>query len=236
MFLVVIRRVRMNNFSFETLLKVKDSKNRWYPTPIDKLKYSVKIDTNIENARALHSNIAYNLQYIEFLEKELEELNLSSVIYTMIVKNYVITSMSVIEGIFTNIVKSNNWWKTSDLESLGTTKTNETKFEDQKYVIKTELLKKVAPYNVQMNLDELIKILNRHHSALGVDHLIYPALKRLKDLRNRVHLQKTEGNTDHDYNAFDYSVKNEMSGILHDILTSPKITDYPKTFIFIKSE
>lgn len=108
MFLVVIRRVRMNNFSFETLLKVKDSKNRWYPTPIDKLKYSVKIDTNIENARALHSNIAYNLQYIEFLEKELEELNLSSVIYTMIVKNYVITSMSVIEGIFTNIVKSNN--------------------------------------------------------------------------------------------------------------------------------
>lgn len=71
---------------------------------------------------------------------------------------------------------------------------------------------------------------------LGVDHLIYPALKRLKDLRNRVHLQKTEGNTDHDYNAFDYSVKNEMSEILHDILTSPKITDRPETFNFIKSE
>ena len=87
--------------------------------------------------------------------------------------------------------------------------------KDQKYIIKTELLKKVEPYNVQMNLDELIKILNRHHSALGVDHLIYPALKRLKDLRNRVHLQKTEGNTDHDYNAFDYSVKkrNERNSI-----------------------
>ena len=167
----------MNDLPFETLLKANDSKDRWYPTPIDTLKYSVKIDMSIENARALHSNIAYNLQYIEFLEKELEELNLSSVVYIMVVKNYVITSMSIIEGLFTNIVKSNDWWKTSDLESLGTTQANETKFEDQKYIIKTELLKKVEPYNVQMNLDELIKILNRHHSALGVDHLIYPALK-----------------------------------------------------------
>ena len=226
----------MNDLPFETLLKANDLKDRWYPTPINTLKHSVKIDMSIENARALHSNIAYNLQYIEFLEKELGELNLSSVVYIMVVKNYVITSMSIIEGLFTNIVKSNDWWKTSDLESLGTTQANETKFEDQKYIIKTELLKKVEPYNVQMNLDELIKILNRHHSALGVDHLIYPALKRLKDLRNRVHLQKTEGNTDHDYNALDYSVKNEMSEFLHDILTSPKITDRPETFNFIKSE
>ena len=80
----------MNDLPFETLLKANDSKDRWYPTPIDTLKYSVKIDMSIENARALHSNIAYNLQYIEFLEKELEELNLSSVVYIMVVKNYVI--------------------------------------------------------------------------------------------------------------------------------------------------
>lgn len=94
----------MNDLPFETLLKANDSKDRWYPTPIDTLKYSVKIDMSIENARALHSNIAYNLQYIEFLEKELEELNLSSVVYIMVVKNSVIISMSIIEGLFTNIV------------------------------------------------------------------------------------------------------------------------------------
>ena len=86
-----------------------------------------------------------------------------------------------------------------------------------------------------MNLDELIKILNRHHSAIEVDHLIYPALKRLKDLRNRIHLQKSEGNKDHDYNAFDFLVKNEMSKILHDILISPKITNNPEIFDFIKT-
>lgn len=49
-------------------------------------------------------------------------------------------------------------------------------------------------------------------------------------------MQKSEGNKDHDYNAFDYSVKKEMSKILHDILTSPKITDHPEIFEFIKTE
>ena len=85
-----------------------------------------------------------------------------------------------------------------------------------------------------MNLNDLIKILDKHHSALEDDHLVYPALRRLKNLRNKIHLQKSDGNTDHDYNAFNYSVKNEMSGILHDILTSSKITDYPEIFDFIK--
>lgn len=47
-------------------------------------------------------------------------------------------------------------------------------------------------HEVQMNLDELIKKLENHHDALGVDHLVYPALRRLKDLRNRIHLQKLE--------------------------------------------
>lgn len=227
--------MQMNDLPFDTLLESNKSKDRWYPTSIDTLKNSIKIDTSIENARALHSNIAYNLQYIEFLEKELEELNLSSVIYIMVVKNYVITSMSILEGLFSNIIKSNGWWKTSNLESLGTTQANETTFSGQKYIIKTEILKKSDPYMIQMNLDDLIKILDKHHSALEVDHLVYPALRRLKNLRNRVHLQKSEGNTDHDYNAFDYSVKNEMSEILHDILTSPKITDHPEIFDFIKT-
>lgn len=225
----------MNELPLETLLKSKKEKDRWYPTPIDTLRYSLKIDMSIENAEALRSNIAYNLQYIEFLEKELEELNLSNVVYIMVVKNYVITSMSIIEGIFCNVIKSNGLWKTSNLESLGTTQANETKFENQKLIIKTEIFRKVDPYYVQMNLDELIKILNRHHSAIEVDHLIYPALKRLKDLRNRIHLQKSEGNKDHDYNAFDFLVKNEMSKILHDILISPKITNNPEIFDFIKT-
>ena len=166
-----------NSNPFSSLLKVTNAKtqDRWYPTSVDTYKLSFDLDMSIENSEALRSNLAYSMQYLEFIEKEIEELKLSDVIYTMLVKSYVITGMSVLEGLFVNIIKSNGWWKTSNLESLGTTQANETRFGAEKIVVKTELLKKVDEYPLQMNLDELIKILERHHQALQVNHLVYPA-------------------------------------------------------------
>ena len=213
----------MSNLSFNTLIRENDCKNRWYPESINNYSSMFIIDSSVENSTALIKNIAYNMQYIEFLEKEFDELNVSSVIYTMLVKTYVITAMSIIEGIFSNIIKSNDWWKTTDMESLGVAIANEKKFGDKKYIIKSEILKKIDPEPVQMNLDEFIKILSRHHKALNIDHLDYPVLMRLKNLRNRVHIQKVSSNTDHDYNAFDYSVLQEMRKILYHVLSSDKI-------------
>ena len=68
----------------------------------------------VEGYHPLVDNIAYNLQYIQFLEKELNELDVSSVIYTMLVKTYVITGIGIVEGIFSYIIKVNGWWKTKD--------------------------------------------------------------------------------------------------------------------------
>lgn len=213
----------MSDLPFSTLIKENKCKERWYPNSVYNYKRAFIVDCNISNWEAMQSNIAYNMQYIEFLEKELSELKVSDVLYTMIVKTYVITAMSVLEVIFANLIKSNGWWKKTNLESLGTTQANETKFGDDKLIVKTELLKKVEPYELQMNLDEFIKILSSHHLALEVDHLIYPALRRLKDLRNRIHLQKVESRTDHDYNAFDNSILEEMRKILYDVLSSEKV-------------
>ena len=63
----------MKNLPFDTLILSNKAKDRWYPTPIDTLRKSIKIDTDIENATALHNNIAYNLQYIEFFGKFYED-------------------------------------------------------------------------------------------------------------------------------------------------------------------
>ncbi len=226
----------MDDTPFETLIESKHYKTaeRWYPIAAETYRLAFKIDTRIENSAALKKNLSYSMQYLEFLEKEMKELKLSDVIYIMLVKTYVITGMSVLEGLFTNIIKSNGWWKTTNLESLGTTQASETKFGAEKYVVKTEILKKVPDYEMRMDLDALIQILNHHHEALGVDHLVYPALKRLKTLRNRVHLQMLESNTDHDYNAFDYAVKEEMGYILYTILTSKMVTELPHVFEFLK--
>ncbi len=226
----------MSNTPFETLITENEYKanDRWYPIAVDHYKLAFNLDNGVENSRALKSNLAYSAQYLEFLEKEFSELTVPSVLYVMLVKTYVITGMSMLEGLFSNIIKSNGWWKTSELESLGTTQSNETNFSGNNYVVRTEILKKVDSYSLQMNLDEMIKVLSRHHQALQVGHLVYPVLKRLKDLRNRVHLQKAESNTDHDYNAFDFSVKKEMGAILYEIFTSPTITQLPNTFEFLK--
>lgn len=222
---------------FSSLLKVTNTQTQdcWYPTTANTYKLSFDLDMSIENSEALLSNLAYSMQYLEFLEKEIEELKLSDIIYTMLAKTYAVTGTSVLEGLFVNIVKSNRWWKTSALESLGTAQANETRFGTEKIIGKTELFKKVDEYPLQMNLDELIKILERHHQALQVNHLVYPALKRLRDLRNRVHLQKVGDRLDHDYNAFNFSVKKEMGSILYEILSSPMVTSLPHNFEFKKN-
>ncbi len=219
--------------SLETLITEKNYTERWYPASIPSYQNNWILDYAVPNTGALAKNLSYNIQYIEFLEKEFSELNVSSVIYTMLVKTYVITSMSILEGVFSNIVHSNGWWKTSKLESLGITTSNKTNFSCGQIIVRTELFQEVDEFDLRMNLDDFIKILNKHHSALEIDHLIYPALNRLRDLRNRVHLQKAETDTDHDYNAFDYTVKKEMGHILYDILSSPKISRSPQLFDFL---
>lgn len=223
--------------SFDTLIKGRFTRaaDRWYPNPVDNYRLAFhKLNMTVPNSRALKSNLAYSMQYLEYLEKQMAELELSEVLYTMTVKSYVITGMSILEGLFSNIVRANGWWKTSTVESMGTVTANKKKFGENDFIVKTELCKEVEPYEMRMTLDELIAKLDNHHEALGVDHLVYPALRRLKELRNRIHLQKTESETDHDYNAFDYKVKKEMGQILYQILTSKMVTDIPHHFDFLK--
>lgn len=216
----------MKDAKFETLIKGKNykSEERWYPTTVEDFRKGFALDSSIEGYHPLVDNLAYSLQYLEFIEKELSELVLSSVIYTMHVKNYVIISMSILEGVFTNIIKSKDWWKKKDTESILTSQAEQKASDGTTYVIKTEIMKKVDAFDDKMTLDEMIKCLSRHHEALDVDHLVYPALKRLRDLRNRIHLQKGDAYNDHDYNAFDDQVKREMQSILYAILCSPNVT------------
>lgn len=215
----------MSEFSFETLIKVNECKDRWYPNPIDHYRRGFVLNQHVEGYHPLVDNISYSLQYLEFLEKEFDELIVSSVVYIMLVKSYVITSMSIMEGIFTNIIKSNGWWKQVDEETVLATQAGQNAPDGTQLVIKTEVVKKIPPHNASMTLDEMIKCLKHHHDGLAVNHLIYPALNRLRDLRNRIHLQKGDANNDHDYNAFDFRTKVEVQNILYTILCSPNITD-----------
>lgn len=227
----------MAELPFETLIEGRCPKteDRWYPIAIDTYKgLFFNIGDGCENRQALVSNLAYNMQYLEYLEKQMSELHLSSVIYTMCIKSFVITGMSILEGIFVAIVKANGWWKTTCYESVHEVKANEKAFGGDVYVIRTEFLRKCEEHSLPMTMDELIDRLDHHHDALGVHHLVYPQLRRLKNLRNRVHLQKSESQTDHDYNAFNETIHKEMKGILYQVLTAVAGEELSSIYDFLK--
>lgn len=226
--------------TIDTLIKSKKKKaeERWYPITIDEFRNGfIAMRSDVEGYHPLVDNLAYNLQYIQFLEKEMKELELSSVLYTMLVKTYVITGIGIIEGIFSYVIKSNGWWKTNDEEVVLNSTSQQKNKEGDTLVVRVEISRKISPYKDKMTFDEMLKCLKRHHEALSVDHLLYPQLNRIRNLRNRVHLQKGEGEKDHDYNAFDYSIKNEMRQILYNVLCSSKVTDSRvlQNYDFLKS-
>ena len=77
----------------ETLITKNGTKNRWYPQSVGSYKASIKIPYDTEENKRLNSNFAYSMQYIEYIEKQINELKLSEVLLTMLYKSYIITGI-----------------------------------------------------------------------------------------------------------------------------------------------
>ena len=110
----------------ETLLKKNNCKTRWYPHSVEDFKCSILIPNDSADNKRYNSNFAYSMQYLQYIEKQLSELELSSVIITMLYKNYIITGMGIVEMLFTYILKTTNNWKTTDWIEIQTFKSNPT--------------------------------------------------------------------------------------------------------------
>ncbi len=206
----------------ETLLKSKKIKSneRWYPIPIETYKNYLKIDFTVKDGHLIQRNIAYNLQYLEYLEKQLEELELSSVLYVMTCKSYIVIGMGIIEGLLTNLLKSKKLWNMTEWESIKVIKSNENELYKKNIKLQTEIFEKVESKNL-----------------LKIEHSNFPVIKKLRTLRNRVHLQLGEHHSDNDYNNFGYEEKEMMGRILYTILTTEEFCSnikYCKNYEFLK--
>lgn len=230
----------MNTFPFETLIKgrtKKTNQEKWYPTLIDDYKSAIKIEQDNDFNKALLKNISYNLQYLEFLQKEMEELSLSAVMNAMLVKTYVITGVSILEGIFSYVVKKNGWWTTRDTEEITTVNSNDKNVDKQKIRVRTQILRVIPEKDIpvyEMKLKSLIQILKAHKEGLQINEKMYSNLDRARDIRNKIHLTNTENYTDTDYNNFAHETKTEMQEVLYEILTSETIATKPECFAFLK--
>lgn len=89
-----------------TLLENWCRGKRWYPQRIETYECALKLRGTIKNKTLIRKNFAYNMQYIEYIEKQLTELNLSSVLEKMLYKSFIITGMGIIESLFLNLLKA----------------------------------------------------------------------------------------------------------------------------------
>ena len=98
----------MENRLESLLLRKKlKSEDRWYPVLLDNYKEVIDKGALSNMDDKIRRNIGYSLQYLEFLDVQIKELVLSGVIKTMIYKNYVITSVSIIESLLEEIIRFN---------------------------------------------------------------------------------------------------------------------------------
>lgn len=196
--------------NLETLLESKELpyKERWHPKALDNYKKIIEFGClkNLEDE--IRRNIAYSLQYLEFLELQLQEFHLQNVIEKMIYKSYIITSVSIIEAIFDEIVKFNNCYKKENWKVIKEIGTNNYKLNGKEYKMNTIVFQKLeTPIDGIMKFEEVFnqiqkkKLLNLIHSQL------HP-LKRFYKLRNHVHLTKyEEGRTNwHEFKREDYVI------------------------------
>ena len=218
----------------ETLVRKNEATERWYPQSVNVYKASIKIPNNTAEYKRMNSNFAYSMQYIEYLEKQLDELKLSDVLITMLYKSYIITGMGIIELLFVYLLKNNGLWNQTEWKEYAEFKANPKEINSEIIKVETKLYKKVPSYDMRMDLDSMIKKVEKKH-ILTINHNIFPALKQLRELRNRVHLQLGEGAYDHDYNSIGFDEVQMMRRILYAILTAPEICNNENVFKFINT-
>ena len=218
----------------ETLIAKNEARNRWYPQSVESYKMSIKIPYDTQENKRLNSNFAYSMQYIEYIEKQIKELKLSEVLLTMLYKSYIITGMGITEMLFVYLLKSTGNWNKTEWEEYSNFKANPIETDGVTIKAETKLYKKVPPYEMRMDLDSMIKRIEKKH-ILTIDHNIFPALKKLRELRNLVHLQTGRDAYDHDYNSIGFNEIQMMRRILYAILTTPEICNNAARFEFINA-
>ena len=191
--------------SFETLITEKGISRyseRWHPHNVDSFKSLVCQGCLKDIDRNVLSNIAYSLQYIQYLQLQIDELNLHSIVQCSLYKTYIITSMSIVEAVFNQALRCSGLWPQTDgWELIKQTKTNEFTDKGDTYRIENNIMIKNTPVEKKMDFNNLINRI-KEKGVLNLRSSNFPEIKKLQKLRNRVHLQIAENRMDTDYYKF----------------------------------
>jgi hypothetical protein len=206
------------------LTKKTDDPDTWYPTSIAKLdgllSKAIRGGTGFQRVYALRKNIAYNLQYLEFLDRCVLGSGLTSVLRTQTYKMFIIVGCGIMESLLTYLLmKSGDYAKTSwELECVMPGQAKAIGRERKR--IDCLVYRKLGtPKPEEMTFDSLIKKAEAK-KLLWSDHKVYARLQYLRKLRNKVHLHVIDNPTDTDWNAFHERHVNAMAQVIHASFTS----------------
>jgi hypothetical protein len=207
------------------LTRKTDSEGTWYPIAINQyetlLENVIYPSRKYRHAYALRKNIAYNLQYIEFLHACLNDLKLSSVIEKQIFKNLIIVGCGIIESLLHFLLIAKQHYKQTEWELRWIATSNPMKIGASFRRIESHVFDKLpSPRNDPMTFDSMLKCAEKKR-ILGSDHSVYMKLKRLRTLRNRIHLQVIGSAVDTDWNAVERTDVQMMMFVLRAVCTGP---------------
>ncbi|MCE5194803.1 MAG: hypothetical protein LLF28_05000 [Nitrospiraceae bacterium] len=208
-------------------LTYKDDKITWYPAPISRLEEHLcvvlvpchHLPPSVLNPTS--KNIAYNLQYIEFLDRLIKDIKLSSVLWTQNIKSFIIHSAAVIESIFHYVVISTGHANVIEWKSCNKFKSNPYEINGSALLCETEIFIKSEDLNIaDMTFDQLAKKVESH-KLLGNVNDLYKEISKIRKLRNKIHLYGVEHPTDTDFMTFGKSEYELTRRVLLGVLVCP---------------
>lgn len=208
-------------------LTYKDDKLTWYPAPITRLEEHLCVvmvpcpNLPPSELNPISKNIAYSLQYIEFLDRLLKDIKLSSVLWTQNIKSFIIHSAAVIESIFHYVVISTGHANMAEWKSCKKFKSNPYEVNGNLLMCETEIFIKSDDLNItDMTFDQLAKKVESHKLLTDVGDL-YKEISKIRKLRNKIHLYSVEHPTDTDFMNFNRSQYELTRRVLHGVLICP---------------
>ena len=212
-----------------SLCKECGEQDQWLPTRIDTIRSflgNLICDTeDITYAYELKSNLAYNIQYLQYLEYTSRNLKLTSVLWTMTVKNIIVTGIGLVEAVLYYIVRVEGLHKENHWKLLRKVPTNEFDANGDRCKLENHLFIKLdSPLEEEMSLDSMLKKVEKR-KLLGSDNQLYSKLNYLRRLRNRVHLHLVEAEVKTDWHAFNNNELALIKEVLLSLLTSERFCE-----------
>ena len=187
-----------------------------------------KADQVLAHSYAYFRNIAYNLQYREFLSHTFDEAELHATVRTLSQKTFVITGMSVVEAVLWYVLKKADHQRREEWQEVQELNSKTFQQDGHDYRLINKLYRKLpAPIDAEMSLDAMIKRVESK-KLLGIDLQVYKDLNYLRKLRNRVHIHAVQHDKDTDWWNFNNKEVKLMKGVLHSVLCSQLFDPLPE--------